>query len=83
MLTRMLTRMHHTLPNKQTHHAKVMSLDIKVLCLGIKYLDIKVCGVQVCGGGGGVEMWERAVVGIHIPPYKKTKMDFQPTQAVR
>ena len=73
----MITRMHHTLNNKQTHHAKVMPLYIKTLCLGIKYLDIEVCGVQVCGGGGGPEMWMCAVVGIHIPPYKKTKMDFR------
>ena len=80
MLEGMLTRMHPPPPNKQTHHAKVMSLDIKVLCLGIKYLDIKVCGVQVCGGGGGEEMWERAVIGIHIPPYKKYISDIQPRQ---
>ena len=50
-------------------------------------LDVKICGLMsryvVCRGGGGQVMWMCAVIGIHIPPYKKTKMDFQPTQAVR
>ena len=89
MLEGMLTGMHPPLPNKQTHHAKVMPLDIKRLCLDVKYLDVKICGLMsryvVCRcarermgrGGGGVEMWMCAVVGIHIPPYKKTKMDLR------
>ena len=87
MLTGMLARMDHPLPNKQTHHAKVMSLDIKVLWLYVKCLDVKICGLMSRYVAAGVEGGRRCgcvllLVYIYHPTKKQKWISENPGSEV-
>jgi len=87
MLSWMITRMHHPLPNKQTHHAKVMSLDIKVLWLCVKCLDVKICGLMSRYVAAGVEGGRRCgcvllLVYIYHPTKKQKWISANPGSEV-